>query len=143
MQITRAADYAVRVMVYLAAMPPGVRLQRNTLVELSEAPNSFLSKILQRLVSARLISSYRGAGGGFELAMPASSISLLNVVEAIDGPVQLNVCVHGAEGCGRQLSCVVHSVWTEAQRALVNILGSASIEVLAREAQSSLPIPPA
>ena len=51
MQITRAADYAVRVMVHLASLPPGSRLQKSELVELSEATESFLSKVLQRMVA--------------------------------------------------------------------------------------------
>ena len=103
MQITRAADYAVRVMVHLASIPPGTRVQKSALVELSEAPESFLSKVLQRMVANRLITSRRGGGGGFELAVSADQVSVLTVVEAIDGPIHLNLCVPGASGCDRSL----------------------------------------
>ena len=136
MQITRAADYAVRVMVHLASVPPGTRVQRNTLVELSDAPASFLSKVLQRLVWAGLILSHRGSGGGFQLASPPDGVSLLNVVEAIDGPVQLNLCVAGGTGCEQHATCVVHPVWQEAQAALVKVLGGTSMTRLAKEAVS-------
>jgi Rrf2 family protein len=133
MQITRAADYAVRVMVHLAGLSSGSRVQRRTLVELSDAPGSFLSKVLQRMVYAGLIVSRRGTGGGFELALPPEEISLLRVVEAIDGPIQLNLCVSGAPGCERSRGCVVHPVWEEAQTAVVRLLGAVSMAKLAED----------
>ena len=131
LQITRAADYAVRVMVYLAAFPQGTRIRRSTLVEVSSAPEDFLSKVLQRLVAARLITSHRGSGGGFELAALPNDISLLNVVEAVDGPVQLNLCVAGGPGCERQSFCAVHPVWNKAQNALIEVLNGESIATIA------------
>jgi Rrf2 family protein len=142
MQITRAADYAVRVMVHLASLPPGSRVQKNALVELSEAPESFLSKVLQRMVAQGLITSRRGGGGGFELARPAHEVSVLTVVEAIDGPIHLNLCVPGASGCERSLACAVHPVWVEARGELTKVLGRATMDRLARKrrtVQSSAP----
>ena len=137
MQITRAADYAVRVLVYLAGLAPGTRVRRSTLAEASDAPEDFLSKVLQRLVAAGLISSHRGAGGGFELAGPPDRISLLRVVEAIDGPVELNICVASGPGCERQLSCAVHPVWVKAQDALLEVLNGESIAKLASGPEKS------
>jgi len=137
MQITRAADYAVRVMVHLSSLPPGSRLQKSALVQLSEAPESFLSKVLQRMVAKGLISSRRGGGGGFELAAPTDQVSVLTVVEAIDGPIHLNLCVPGASGCERSLACAVHPVWVEARAALVKVLGNATMARLARKRRSA------
>ena len=137
MQITRAADYAVRVMVHLASLPPGTRVQKNALVELSEAPQSFLSKVLQRMVARDLITSWRGSGGGFELAGPADQVSVLNVVEAIDGPIHLNLCVPGAGGCERSLACAVHPVWVEAREVLAKVLNKATMAKLARRRRSA------
>jgi Rrf2 family protein len=122
MQITRAADYAVRAMVHLASLPPGTRVQKRALVELSEAPDSFLSKVLQRLVEQDLVRSWRGCGGGFELARPAEEISVLTVIEAVDGPLLLNLCVPDAAGCEQSLECVVQPVWAEARDALTKVL---------------------
>ncbi|HEY4900261.1 MAG TPA: Rrf2 family transcriptional regulator [Terriglobales bacterium] len=136
MQITRAADYAVRVMVHLASLPPGSRVKKSALVELSEAPESFLSKVLQSMVANRLITSRRGGGGGFELAMPPDRVSVLTVVEAIDGPIHLNLCVPGASGCDRSLACAVHPVWVEARAALVKVLSGATMARLARKRRS-------
>ena len=63
MQLTRAADYAVRVMVRLASLPPGTRVQKRVLAELSQAPKSFLSKVLLRLAEQGLINSWPGCVG--------------------------------------------------------------------------------
>ncbi len=133
MQITRAADYAVRVMVHLASLPAGTRIQKSALVELSEAPESFLSKVLQRMVAQGLISSWRGGGGGFEQAKPPNEVSVLDVVEAIDGPIYLNLCVPGADGCERSLACAVHPVWVEARETLVKVLHRATMAKLAKK----------
>ncbi|HTQ54403.1 MAG TPA: Rrf2 family transcriptional regulator [Bryobacteraceae bacterium] len=132
MQLTRAADYAVRVMIHLATLPPGTRVNRDTLAEAADVPAHFLAKVLQSLGHARLILAHRGISGGFSLAAPPEQISVLRVVEAIEGPIQLNVCL-SVGGCGRQGWCPAHLVWAEAQAALTQVLGSASIAKLARE----------
>ena len=135
MQVTRASDYAVRVMVHLAGLPAGQRSTRDQLAESSEVPEHFLSKILQTLTRSGLITSYRGAAGGFALAKPPESVTLLDVVEAMDGPIQLNVCVASGVGCCRQTWCPVHCVWAEAQNALTSVLRGATLARLASEGQ--------
>jgi len=60
-------------------------------------------------------------------------VSVLNVVEAIDGPIHLNLCVPGASGCERSLACAVHPVWVEAREALIKVLGRATMDRLARK----------
>lgn len=137
MQITRAADYGVRVMVHMASLPPGSRVQKCTLVELSEAPESFLSKVLQRLVAQGLITSWRGGGGGFELAKAPEQVSVLTVVEAIDGPIHLNLCMPGASDCVHSLACAVHPVWVDAREALTRVLGRATMDRLARKRRNA------
>ena len=67
MQLTRAADYAVRVMVHLAAVAPGTRASRTELAGAVDCPEQFLSKVLQSLTRAGLVTSHRGNTGGFEL----------------------------------------------------------------------------
>ena len=67
MQLTRAADYAVRVMIHLAGLPPGARVSRSELSAIAECPEQFLCKVLQNLTRAGLVISHRGNTGGFEL----------------------------------------------------------------------------
>jgi len=133
MQLTRAADYAVRVMVHLAGLPPGTRASRSELAAAAGCPEQFLSKVLQSLARARLIVSHRGNTGGFELPALGTTASVLTVVEAIEGPLRLNVCLTGDQGCERQGWCPAHPVWAEAQQAMVAVLEKASITGLAQQ----------
>ncbi len=133
MQLTRAADYAVRVMIHLAGLPPGTRASRGELAREAECPEQFLSKVLQSLTRAGLVISHRGNTGGFELLEAHRGTSLLDVVQAIEGPVRLNLCLTSDHACGRQESCPAHGVWVEAQEAMLSVLQSASIGHLAKE----------
>ena len=137
MQITRASDYAVRVMIHLAGLPPASTVRQSELSKATDVSGHFLSKVLQQLVRSRLIRSQRGSGGGYALAVPARSVSLLDVVEAIEGPVRLNQCIAEGPSCERKSWCPAHQVWAEAQAALVTVLGSASMASLASQAKDS------
>ena len=130
--LTRAADYAVRVMVHMATLPVGTRIQRSTLAQATEVPDSFMSKVLQELVRARMIASRRGVDGGFQLSVAPQAVSMLDVVQAIDGPMQLNQCVGDNPNCDRAVHCAAHLVWQEAQDAVAKVLKSANIADLAR-----------
>ena len=134
MQLTRAADYAVRVMIHMAGLPAGTRASRNELAAAADCPEQFLSKVLQSLTRAGLIASHRGNTGGFELPPNGSTASVLQVVEAIEGPIRLNFCLHSDHTCDRAGWCPAHGVWAEAQRAMAEVLQSASIVELARQA---------
>ena len=134
MQLTRAADYAVRVMVHLAGLPPGTRTSRGDLASAADCPEQFLSKVLQSLTRAGLVVSHRGNTGGFELPVLRRDASLLEVVEAIEGPLRLNLCLTSSDGCTRQSWCPVHPVWAEAQAAMAFVLRRTTIAALARAA---------
>jgi len=132
MQLTKAADYAVRVMVHLAGLPPGARTSRDALAAAAECPEQFLSKVLQSLTRAGLVQSHRGNTGGFELPTDRRETSLLAVIEAVEGPLRLNVCVHAEQACTRQSWCPAHGVWVEAQTAMTEVLRKATIGEMAR-----------
>ena len=134
MQLTRAADYAVRVMVHLAGLPPETRASRAELAAAAECPEQFLSKVLQNLTRAGLVLSHRGNTGGFELPNMHRTASLLEVVEAIEGPIRLNVCLASDRACARQEWCPAHDVWVNAQAAIAEVLRGASISNLAQTA---------
>ena len=134
MQLTRAADYAVRVMIHLAGLPPGTRVSRSELSTSAECPEQFLCKVLQNLTRAGLVVSHRGNTGGFELEELHRNASLLEVVEAIEGPIRLNLCLNSDHACNRQSWCPAHCVWAEAQEALLGVLREASISKMAERA---------
>ena len=135
MQITRASDYAVRVMIHLSGLPPGSTIRQSELAKATDVSGHFLSKVLQQLVRSRLIRSQRGAGGGYVLAIPAERVSLLNVLEAVEGPVRLNQCIEDGPSCHRKSWCPAHLVWAEAQAVITNVFGGASMASLAARAK--------
>jgi len=120
-------------MIHLASLPRGARPSHAELAAAVDCPRQFLSKVLQRLTRAGLIVSHRGKAGGFELLDSRRQASLLEVVEAVEGPLHLNRCLESAHSCERQRWCPAHSVWVEGQAALVKILRAATITELARK----------
>ena len=119
MQITRQADYAVRAVLHLAQMKNGDRAATSTVAKEQHIPPSFLAKIISQLSIAGLLHTSRGARGGVTLARDPKDITLLEVIEAIDGPIQLNECVGDSGACTFDSDCPIKSVWCEAQDELV------------------------
>jgi len=138
MQITRATDYAVRVVVELATFPKGKKAQLSTLQAATGVSGSFLSKVLQRLVHAGIVASHRGTGGGFCLRPHAEKTTVLQVVEAIEGPTMLNQCLIAGLSCDRKPWCGVHPVWQRAQAALTDVLDSVTVADMARDSAANL-----
>ncbi len=134
MQITRQADYAVRAMVYLAQLGPEERAATGQIAQEKSIPPSFLAKIVSQLSVAGLLQTSRGARGGVSLAKPAEAISLLDVIEAIDGPIQLNDCVANNVSCTYDADCPLKPVWCDAQRLLVDHLSKANFAQFAKTA---------
>jgi Rrf2 family protein len=131
MQLTRAADYAVRVMVHLATLPPESRVFLPALAEATAAPESFLSKVLQALTRAEFISSRRGKQGGFAILERGRAANMREVIESIDGPICLNVCLNGGKDCERRSWCPAHPVWARAQRAMIDVLMNVTVSSMA------------
>ncbi len=131
MQITRQADYALRAMLFLAKMDPTKRAATSQIAEMQHIPPSFLAKIISQLSIAGLIHTSRGARGGVLLARPAEQISVLEVVEAIDGPMELNECTSGAGGCPFGENCPLRPIWCDTQRELIEKLRNTNFAQLA------------
>jgi Rrf2 family protein len=134
MQLTRAADYAVRVMIHLATLPPHERTLLPALAQATGTPESFLSKILQALCRAGLIASWRGQSGGFEILAAGREASIRAVIEAIDGPICLNICLISGASCSRKSFCPAHPIWASAQEAMLGVLNTARVADLAVQA---------
>lgn len=130
MQITRQADYALRAMLYLARLDPNQRAATSQIAEDQEIPPSFLAKIISQLSIAGLIHTSRGARGGVSLARKPKDVSLLDVVEAIDGPITLNECTQDPSLCTFGDSCPIHEVWCETQADLVRKLSASTFDKL-------------
>jgi Rrf2 family protein len=132
MQITRQADYAVRAVLHLARNGEQ-RIATSTIAGEQRIPPSFLAKIISQLSIAGLLHTSRGARGGVTLARDAKDITLLEVVEAIDGPIQLNECVGENGTCSFDDDCPLRPIWCDAQEELVSKLkGTNFADMLAK-----------
>lgn len=137
MQITRQADYAVRAVLYLAEQNGTGRAPTSQIARDQKIPPSFLAKIVSQLSVAGMVQTSRGARGGVALAREPKDINLLEVIEAIDGPITLNECVADPSVCAFGDDCPVHSVWCEAQEKLVQELSSTSFADLMRNGKGT------
>lgn len=124
MQITRQADYALRAMIYLAKMEPTQRAATSQIADVQHIPPSFLAKIISQLSIAGLIHTSRGARGGVTLARAPEDISILEVVEAIDGPIALNECTSVSGTCQFGDDCPMRPIWCDTQDELISKLRS-------------------
>ncbi len=139
MQITRQADYAVRAVLYLAQMGSEQRAATSQIAQEQKIPPSFLAKIVSQLSVAGLLQTSRGARGGVSLARPPEQISLLEVVEAIDGPIYLNECVADSGGaCSFSEDCPMRPVWCDVQIDLINRLKNTNFERLLDKKETNL-----
>lgn len=135
MEISRRTDYGVRVILDLATLPGDFRVSTQEIAERQNIPSPFLAKIISQLSLAGLVTTYRGAGGGVALARPPEEISLLHVIEALEGPIRLNRCVIQPDTCPENEHCPVHKVWTKAQAELTSLLNVTTFDALAESAE--------
>lgn len=117
LRLSKMADYAVVVLGQLW-FRPGVATAPGIAAQTGLAPAT-VSQVLKKLGRAGLVSSHRGAHGGYALARDAAAISIAAVIEALDGPVALTACVDGAEGgCGVEASCLLRGGWDRVNGAI-------------------------
>lgn len=126
------ADYGVILMVQLARAPEQV----TTAAELTESaalPGPTVSKLLKQLSRAGLLDSQRGTNGGYTLSLPASDISVADIVAALDGPIALTECMT-ADGaaCEIEALCPTRTNWRQINNALVDALDRVSLAEMAR-----------
>lgn len=115
MEITRETDYAIRCVLHLSEAPNNV-IMVDEIARARVIPKSFLSKILQKLAKANIVKSYRGVKGGFQIAKAPSEINLLDVIDAIEGPVAMNRCAVNRKVCSLISNCAVHPIWVELRK---------------------------
>ncbi len=119
--ITRKTDYAIRCVLYLAESQSDI-VMMSDIAEEREIPRSFLAKILQQLAKAGIVKSTRGIKGGFSLAKKPADVSMLDVVEAMEGPVAMNICAVEKGRCSLKSICSAHPVWVDIRKDVENRL---------------------
>ena len=130
MELTRKGEYAIRGIVYLAAQPEDKICLLSDIATAVDVPATFLAKIFQQFSKIGLVKSYRGTGGGFVLGRAPDKITLLEVVEAVEGPIMPNKCVITPGECPRDVFCNVHPVWKRVQAQVCNVLEGITLKEL-------------
>lgn len=100
MRLTRASSYALHAIVHIASHKPNIPMASHEIARIYAIPERFLLKVLKPLVSAGLLSNVKGPHGGYRLAKAPTSITMLDVVEAVDGPIRGTVTPHASNGHG-------------------------------------------
>lgn len=118
MKLTRAGEYGVRCVLYLASQGCGTLVSRKVVADYFEIPGKFLAKIAQQLARAGIIEIKQGARGGYLLTRDPARLTMLEVVEAITGEIALNDCVISANTCRSSSNCAVNRIWTRARNQL-------------------------
>ncbi len=133
LKISRNVEYALRAMIYLASIPPQTVVSFREIARSMQAPEEFLAKILKILATKGLVRSIRGSRGGYLLGKPASEISFLEVIEAVKGPIVMNICLEGNDSCKLNPSCTMARIWKQGQEKMLEVYRSAKLDQLAME----------
>lgn len=132
MSLGSKGDYSVRAILDLARAPGRHRRTARQIAASMQIPPKYLPQVLGDLIKAGLVDSVPGPGGGYSLARPAAAISLLDVVEAAEGPVRNSKCLLRGGPCYWEDRCSVHDAWAAAQDSMIAQLGRTSLAKLAR-----------
>jgi Rrf2 family protein len=127
LELTKAADYAIRAALALGEAGPDERLSVRRIAAEQAIPARFLPRVMADLVAAGLIEGAPGRTGGYRLTRPASTISLLDVIEAVEGDSRRRVCVLRGGPCRLNGVCDVHEVFAAAQDDMLRRLGGATV----------------
>lgn len=138
MLINLTTDYAVRVVLNLAARESIGLVTSADIARDESIPPTYIPKILQALSRAGILVTYPGRNGGAKLLRAAKDISVFDVVQAMERDVVLNRCLLREGECPRDRVCAVHGVWQEAQEELHRRLKQANIAKLAEKARANL-----
>jgi FeS assembly SUF system regulator len=130
MRLTHLADYAVVLMTAAARRPAAARLSATELAAETGVPLPTAQKLMGLLAASGLLSSIRGARGGFALARPPAEISLADIVEAVEGPIAMTVCSTGGTDCALDAHCRVKPHMGIVGSAVRGALGAVSLTSL-------------
>ena len=131
-RLTKAGEYGLRAIRYLVENREDKRISIGDISENKNIPEPFLRKLFKPLVQHGIIHSTRGVSGGVRLARDPKEITVLEVVEALEGPLALNDCLLDDAACEFLAECGMHDVWEEAQAAMAKVLRSKDLTDLTK-----------
>jgi len=131
-RLTKAGEYGLRAVRYLVESGNEKRVSIGDISAEKNIPEPFLRKLFKPLVQQGIINSTRGVAGGVRLARKPEDITVLEVVEALEGPLALNECLLADTACEFLAECGMHDVWEEAQAAMAKVLRSKNLNDLVK-----------
>lgn len=133
LRLSKKADYALLAMRHLAANADREAMSARELAETYDIPPELLAKVLQKLVRARLLDSHQGIRGGYGLARPAASMSVGDVIQAIDGPFTVTACSEDDHSCDQYAKCNIRDPLWRIKDRIVSALAATSVAELAAD----------
>ncbi len=133
--LTKASGYGILALGYLDNKPEGTVVSTKEISEVFGMPSELLAKVLQRLSKTGLLKAHQGRGGGYSLARPIGSISVTDVIEAIEGPIVVSVCIKGRsdEHCEKFEFCEIKSPVEQVQNRLIELFNSISVDQITED----------
>ena len=129
LDLNRESEYAIRALVVLA-LDGDQPLSGREIAARIHVPERFLARVLAELGWAGIVTSRIGRSGGYLLGGDPERLSLLEIVESVEGPARSRRCVLRQQGCDPDLPCAIHPVWAAAQDGVINKLGETTLAAL-------------
>jgi len=137
MKLTRAADYAIRGVIYMSMQPAGAVIVNPGIARERGIPVDILTSLFQNLSRASAIISHRGKKGGYSLTRDPASLTLKDVIEAVEGNISLNICLDGYNECDRMAYCPTRIHLADIQQVLIENLEKYDFATLAAEEKAN------
>jgi len=134
--ISTTAQYALRALTHIAALPDGSTVLSRDLATATQVPPNYLSKVLLTLRNAGFLQSTRGAGGGYRLNKPAGAIYLIDIVELFEGSKARPACLLNNRPCSDETPCAAHKVWRELSMVYNGFLVTTTLATVAGAARN-------
>ncbi|HJU41558.1 MAG TPA: SUF system Fe-S cluster assembly regulator [Vicinamibacterales bacterium] len=139
LRLSKKSDYALISMKHLATRTDATSSSAREISEAYDIPLELLAKVLQRLVRAKLLVSVQGTRGGYRLARHAASISVADVIQAVDGPVTVTACSTDDHNCDQYSKCSVRDPLWKIKNRILDALNTVSVQEMAQESETPPP----
>ena len=139
LRLSKKADYALMAMKHLAMRPDAASASAREIAEQYDIPVELMAKVLQRLARHGLLTSHQGTRGGYRLSKPSTTISVADIIQAIDGPLTVTACSTEAENCGQYAKCSVRDPLWRIKDRILAALATCSLQEVASETPMTEP----
>jgi Rrf2 family protein len=141
LELNRESEYAIRALVLLA-VDGGRPMSGREIAARTDVPERFLARVLVQLGAAGIVESRIGRTGGYVLRRASDELSLLEIVESLEGPTRSVRCVLRQQGCDPSQPCAMHPIWATAQDGVIDTLGETTLATLAMSERQIDPASP-